>query len=87
MLVSIQPAFQFFTYVADAVANFGKKIIDTRLLYATNVYDQMGLRLAREVITNVENIRDIMPKSYTRLQFVIRSMCKYCTIWKRKPGY
>jgi nitric oxide reductase NorD protein len=52
--LNIQLAYQFITYIIDAVANVDKKIIEAWLLHAMDVYDQKGLYPAREVITNVE---------------------------------
>ena len=52
--LNIQLAYQFITYIVDAVANVDKKIIEAWLLHAMDVYDQKGLYPAREVITNVE---------------------------------
>ncbi len=52
--LNIQLAYQFITYIIDAVAQVDKKIIEAWLLHAMDVYDQKGLYPAREVITNVE---------------------------------
>jgi len=52
--LNIQLAYQFITYIVDAVAFMDKKIIEAWLLHAMDVYDQKGLYPAREVITNVE---------------------------------
>ena len=52
--LNIQLAYQFITYIIDAVANVDKKIIEAWLQHAMDVYDQKGLYPAREVITNVE---------------------------------
>jgi nitric oxide reductase NorD protein len=52
--LNIQLAYQFITYIVDAVANVDKKIIEAWLLHAMDVYDQKGLYPAREVISNVE---------------------------------
>ncbi|MBI1423879.1 MAG: nitric oxide reductase activation protein [Gammaproteobacteria bacterium] len=56
--LNIQLAYQFITYIIDAVANVDKKIIEAWLLHAMDVYDQKGLYPAREVITNVERFID-----------------------------
>jgi nitric oxide reductase NorD protein len=52
--LNIQLAYQFITYIIEAVAQVDKKIIEAWLLHAMDVYDQKGLYPAREVITNVE---------------------------------
>jgi len=56
--LNIQLAYQFITYIIDAVAQVDKKIIEAWLLHAMDVYDQKGLYPAREVITNVERFID-----------------------------
>jgi nitric oxide reductase NorD protein len=52
--LNIQLAYQFITYIIEAVAQVDKKVIEAWLLHAMDVYDQKGLYPAREVITNVE---------------------------------
>ena len=53
--MNIQLAYQFISYIVEAIAYMDKKIIEAWLSHAMDVYDQKGLYPAREVITNVEN--------------------------------